>query len=292
MPSSTSSCLRSASSTYPADSKMMSVMLPGASRISTKISTDMPSSVTPAITIRLMTYVRMGRLLVQPDVLTPTHVVDGILVHRPALDVRPVHPVLLAPAEDGTRPVRLQLVVDLVDQRQALGAVERLRLLDHEPVDLLRAVPREVALRAAAVVLEELRVGIIHAYAGEVERHLVFEARHLRVPHARLDLLQRGLDADLLHLVDHPARRVDVDRQRARGHGELQGIARPESGLREELAGLGLLPGLIALPGKLRHFGGGEAPHARGAGQQCAAERGGTLTRAHEVRLAIEREVD
>src|SRR5580765_6937333 len=92
-------------------------------------------------------------LLVEPDVLTARHVVDRVLVQDPPLDVWPHRPVLLAPAEDRPRGVRLEPPVDLVDQGEALGSVEGLRLLDHEPVDLLRAVAREVPLRSAAIVL-------------------------------------------------------------------------------------------------------------------------------------------
>ena len=142
--------------------------------------------------------------------------------------------------EDRPRGVGLELPVDLVDQGQALGPVERLRLLDHEPVDLLRAVAGEVPLRPAAIVLEELGVGIVDADAGQVQGHLVLEARHLRVPDARLDLLEGRLDPDLLELVDHPARRVDVDRERAGGDHELHRIGGAEAGLGQQLLGLGL----------------------------------------------------
>src|SRR5258706_16139016 len=95
-------------------------------------------------------------LLVQPDVLAPADVVDGVLVGDPVLHVGPENPVLLAPAQDGPGPVGLELAVDLVDQSQPLLRVGRLRLLAHEPVDLLRAVAGEIPLRAAAVVLDEL----------------------------------------------------------------------------------------------------------------------------------------
>src|SRR3977135_2800787 len=103
---------------------MMSVMLPGASRMRTNSSSDIPSSVTTAMTRRLAMYVRTAPLLVEPDVLAAAHVVDRVLVHRPVLHGRPVHVVLLAPAEDGPRGVGLQLAVDLVDDRQPLDLVE------------------------------------------------------------------------------------------------------------------------------------------------------------------------
>src|SRR5882724_5371891 len=105
-------------------------------------------------------------LLVQPDVLAPADVVDGILVGDPVLHVGPVDPVLLAPAQDGPRAVGLKLAVDLVHQGQPLLWVGRLRLLDHEPVDLLRAIAREIALGPATIVLEELGVRIVDPSAG------------------------------------------------------------------------------------------------------------------------------
>src|SRR4029434_9447664 len=100
-------------------------------------------------------------LLVQPDVLTPADIVDGVLVSDPVLHVGPVDPVLLAPAQDGPRAVGLELAVDLVDRGEPLLRIEGLRLLQHEPVDLLRAVAGEVPLRAAAGVLQELASRVV-----------------------------------------------------------------------------------------------------------------------------------
>src|SRR5258705_501509 len=113
----------------------------------------------------------------------------------------PSSPRTKSPSQAPDCTISVQLGVDLLHQGQPLLGVERLRLLHHQLVDLLGAVAGEVPLRAAAVVLEQLRVGIVDTGAGEVERHLVLQARHLGMPHAGLDLLERGVDPDELQLV-------------------------------------------------------------------------------------------
>ena len=155
----------------------------------------------------------------------------------------------------GPRALLLQLPVDLVHEQEPLAAVERLRLLDHQPVDLFRAIAGEVALRAAAEILEVHRVGIVDGGAGEVQRDLEIEPRHLRVPHAGLDLLEHGLDPDLAELVHHPARGVDVDRERAGGDRELHRVRRSVPGVGEQLLRVLFLLRRVAHARQLRDVG-------------------------------------
>ena len=112
------------------------------------------------------------------------------------------------------------------------------------------------------------------------------------MPDARLDLLEGRLDPDLLELVDHPARCVDVDGQRAGGDHELHGVGGAEAGVGEELLGLGSLLDGIAHTGELGHLRRGESPHARRLGQQRSAEGRGALAGPDQVGLAVERQID
>src|SRR5687767_12371746 len=160
--------------TYPAVENRMSTMSPGASRKRTKITIDMPMSVSTAMPSRWATYVfirdggrsehggprngppyprafgtprhsrrvprcQMSRSLVEPDFLHATEVVDR-LVRDQVLHVRAVREVVEPPGEERTRGVLLDLLLELTDQRQPLLLIELLRLRLNHLRDLLVAV--------------------------------------------------------------------------------------------------------------------------------------------------------
>src|SRR5712691_421210 len=151
----------------------MSTMLPGASRISPKITIDMPTSVTSAMPIRWARYVRTGGALsVQPDVLHAAPII-GRVVRDQVLHVGPLREVVEPPAHRRTGGVLLELLLDPPDQREPLLRIQLLRLLLDHPHDLLVAVVGVVPRRPAPVVLREVRVGVVDAEAGEIRAHLV-----------------------------------------------------------------------------------------------------------------------
>jgi hypothetical protein len=79
----------------------------------------------------------------------------------------------------------------------ALVAVGRLRLLDEALFELGVAVAGVVALRAAAVILEKLLVGVVDPAAGVVEADLVVLAGELGKPFGGLDRVELAVDPDL-----------------------------------------------------------------------------------------------
>ena len=61
------------------------------------------------------------------------------------------------------------------------------------------------------------------------------------MPHSGLDLIEGGLDADLLELVDNVARNVDIDRDGPCRDAELERLGRSETGLGQKLLRFRLL---------------------------------------------------
>jgi hypothetical protein len=115
--------------------------------------------------------------------------------------------------DDWTRAVLLQLVVDVPHQ----VAVCDLGLLDKPFLELGVAIADVVALRAAAVILEELLVGVVDTAAGIVEPDLVVLAGEPGEPVRGLDRVELAADPDLLELVDQDDRRVAICGDVARG---------------------------------------------------------------------------
>ena len=118
--------------------------------------------------------------------------------------------------DDPPRPALLQLLVNFPDEAPALVAVGDLRLLDESLLELRVAIGGVVALRAAAVILEELLVRVVDAAAGIVEADLVILAGELGKPVRGLDRVEFAPDPDLLELVDQDDRRVAIGRDAAR----------------------------------------------------------------------------
>src|SRR5688572_15757391 len=133
MPSSTRIARFSESFTWPAEANRISTISPGARRSRTKMTTDMPKSVSRAMASRCATYVFTripgratgeGRclprsvagaapapLLVRPHFLQAAVVVEG-LVRDQVLDVGPVGEELDAPHEHGPHRLLLDLALD------------------------------------------------------------------------------------------------------------------------------------------------------------------------------------
>jgi hypothetical protein len=96
--------------------------------------------------------------------------------------------------DDRAGPVLLQLLVDVPDETAALVAVGRLGLRNEWLLQLGIAVAGVIALRAAAVVLEELLVRVVDAAAGIVEADLVVLAGELGEPVGGLDRIELAVD--------------------------------------------------------------------------------------------------
>jgi hypothetical protein len=92
----------------------------------------------------------------------------------------------------------------------ALVAVGDLGLLDEPLFELGIAIACVVALRAAAVILEELLVGVVDTAAGVVEADLVVLAGELGESVGGLDRVELAVDPDRLQLVDQDDRRVAI----------------------------------------------------------------------------------
>ena len=131
----------------------------------------------------------------QPLVLAVDH--DG-----QAFDLRLRASAGTGVVDDRARAVLLQLLVDVPDEMPALVAVGDLGLRDELFLELGVAITGVVALRAAAIILEELLVGVVDAAARVVEADLVVLAGELGKPVDGLDRLELAVDADLLELID------------------------------------------------------------------------------------------
>src|SRR5260370_672968 len=209
----------------------MSTMSPGASRSSAKMTTDMPKSVSTAMASRCAIYVFTvgGALLVDPHFLHPSEVVDR-LVGDQVLDVGPHREVVELPVEDRPGRVGLELLLDVRDHRHPLLRVQLLGLLLDHLADFLVTVVAVVARRAAAVVLEEVGVGVVGTDPGEVGAGLVVAAGRHGMPLRGLDLLERGLDSHLLELVDDERCHVYVYGYRPGDHVDVHRLLGREAG--------------------------------------------------------------
>src|SRR5262249_54235373 len=94
------------------------------------------------------------RLPVAPDVLHSAPAVQGVMRDE-VLHGGAVREIVEPPGDRGTDGRFLELLLNLLDERQTFRRVELLRLLLDQQRDLLVAVPRVVGHRPAAVVLEE-----------------------------------------------------------------------------------------------------------------------------------------
>ena len=81
--------------------------------------------------------------------------------------------------DDRARSILLQSLIDLPNEWPALLPVGHRRLLDEQLLQFRLAVAGVVALRPAAVVFEELLVGIVDAAVGIVKANLLVFAGEL-----------------------------------------------------------------------------------------------------------------
>src|SRR5690349_1380955 len=138
-------------------------MSPGASRSSTKITTDIPNSVRMAMPSRCAMYAFTAAgawLLVQPHFLHAPVVVE-VVVGDQVLHLRPVGVVVDAPVERGPGALGLQLLLDVDHDGRALLGVDLGRLLVEHRRDLLVAVKGVVTRRVAREVLVVVGVGVV-----------------------------------------------------------------------------------------------------------------------------------
>src|SRR5712692_8389413 len=139
-------------------------------------------------------------LLVEPHLLHAAPTVDG-LVRNQVLHIRPHSVVVEPPAQHRADRSLLELSLDHLNQREALGWVQLLRLLIHQPRDRLVAVTGIVARRPAAVVFVEVGVRVVRLDTGPLYPDLKVAARLQRMPLGRLHLPEGRLDADVLQLI-------------------------------------------------------------------------------------------
>src|SRR5499427_10613522 len=109
-----------------------------------------------------------SHLAVEPYFLHAPEAVERV-VRDEVLDARPLREVVDPPGHGGPRSRVHELALDLLHESQALLRVELLRLLLDQRGYGLVAVARVVAERGAEVVLEEDRVGVVHAVARDVD---------------------------------------------------------------------------------------------------------------------------
>src|SRR5262249_32333498 len=98
------------------------------------------------------------------------------------------------------------------------------------------AVAGIVALRAAAIVFEELLIGIVDAAAGIVEADLVVFAGELGEPVGGLDRVEFAVDPNLFQLVDQDNGRITVGRDVAGGDLDREPLVGAVAELSHDLA--------------------------------------------------------
>jgi hypothetical protein len=156
-------------------------------------------------------------LIVEPDVFHAPAIVLAVDHDGQVFDLRLHAGGGTGVVDDRARAVLLQPLVDVPDEMPAPVAVGYLGLRDKPFLELGIAVGGIVALRAAAVILEELLVGVVDAAAGVVETDLVVLAGELGEPVGGLDRVELAVDPDLFELVDQDDRRIAIARDIARG---------------------------------------------------------------------------
>src|SRR5262249_29787566 len=124
--------------------------------------------------------------------------------------------------EDRTRYVLLQFLIDVPHHLFAFFDVGLNRLLVEQRFELLVAVVRIVALRAAGIVLIESLVWIVDAVASKVEPDGIIVARNLGEPLARFDRIEFPIDIDRLELVNQHDRRIAIGGEIAGGYSDLK----------------------------------------------------------------------
>src|SRR6516164_5201974 len=201
-------------------------------------------------------------LLVEPDVLEAPAVEDAVDHHPQTLDSRLPAGGEPQVIDDRPRLVLLQSSVDLPHQPLALLLVALHRLLLEHFLQLGIAIPGVVPLRAAGVILIELRIGVVDADPGEIEANLVILAVDFGKPIGRLDRVELAVDVDLLQLVDQDDRRIPEYRDVPLRHLDREPFLGPIAEPIHDAAGLGavlLYIGTVAGQG-LEH-GRRHSPH-------------------------------
>jgi len=107
----------------------------------------------------------LAGLAVEPDVLHAPAVELAVDHNGQPFDLRLHAGCQAGVVDDRPRAVLLQFLVDLPDQTPALLPIGHRRLLNEQRLQIGVAISGVVALRTAAVVLEELLVGIVDAAA-------------------------------------------------------------------------------------------------------------------------------
>ena len=93
-------------------------------------------------------------------------------------------------------------------------------MLVNQLVNRLVAISGVIARRAAAVILVELRIGIVDLAFGDIEPDFVIFAHQPRIPLRCIDRLEVAIDIDLFQLIDQDQRRVAPGRNIARCDGD------------------------------------------------------------------------
>src|SRR5215472_11255066 len=147
-------------------------------------------------------------LLVEPNVFKAPAIKDAVDHHPQSFDSR--LPAGGAPQviDDRPRLILLQSPVDLPHQPLALLLVGLHRLLLEHFLQLGIAIPGVITLRAARIILIELRIGVVDADPSEIEADLIILAVNLGKPVGGLDRVELAVDVDLFELVDQDDRRI------------------------------------------------------------------------------------
>src|SRR3989454_6904494 len=201
--------------------------------------------------------------LVEPHLLHAAPAVYG-LVRNQVLHIRPDRVVVQPPPQPGADRSLLELSLDYLNQREALGWVQLLRLVIDQSRDLLVAVAGIVARRPAAVVLVKVGVRVVRLDTGPLYPDLKVAARLQRMPLGRLHLPDGRLNADVLQLIDREGGHIQEVGERARQDPEPKWSVRPQPSLGQEGPRPRLLVGRFAIAGERTDVLVEEPPHSIG----------------------------
>src|SRR5712691_6072161 len=230
-------------------------------------------------------------LFIEPDILHAPAVKQAVDHDRQPLQVR--SPAGGEPVVEKNRPstVLLQFLVDFPNQVPALFLVRLHRLLIEQFVDLGIAVAGVIAVRAASVILVDLRVGVVAAGGGQVEADLVVLAVDLGKPGGAFNRLEFRIDVNLAELVDQNDGGIAKRRGVADGYLDGEAYARSVAGLFHDLAGFfAVLPDLGTVARQCPQYVGWHPPDAFRRWLHGRADIAVALGEDVDKALAVERQ--
>src|SRR5438874_3464108 len=219
----------------------------------------------------------------EPDILHTPAVKQAVGHNCQSLELRLPARREAIMEQDGSSSILLQPLVDFPNKMPALVLIRLHRLSVEQLVDLGIAIRGIVTVRAAGVILVELRVGVVHARTRQIQSDFVILAVDLWKPVGRFNGLKFPININFLELIDQYDGRIAERRGVADGHLDGEALLQSVAGLLHDVAGFrAVLSDVGIIAGQcLQNFG-----------RQTPDTLWRRLHRAADIALALRKNID